>query len=332
MKETGSSMLLSRIAESVYWAGRYLERAEATARLIKVQTELFLDLPRSAGVGWTPLLAVTGSGEDFLDRQREAGEAIEEDDVIGFLAVDGDHPGSIIVSLAQARHNLRITRSLHPRDAGEAINQLFLWATDSRAQAVDRRTRLMWMDGVIRRCQLLTGIASGTMTHDDCYSFLEIGCFVERADMTTRVLDVQAHILLSQQDPDVQPYADVTWMGVLRSLEAGQAVRRQVPGAGSSGFDALGILLKDPQFPRSVEHCLTQVSRSLLELPRYDEPMAGCAAAQKILEGLDVRELSGAGLHDVVDSLQEGIAYLHDLVAETYFSLAPHDTAVLTLQ
>lgn len=329
MKEAEGSMLLSRIAESVYWAGRYLERAEATARLIKVQTELYLDLPRSAGVGWTPLLAVTGSGEDYIERH---GGNIEENEVISFLAVDGDHSGSIIASLAQARHNLRITRSLLPRSAWEEINQLFLWASDMRTQAVDRRTRLMWMDTVIRRCQLLSGISASTMTHDECYSFLDIGRFAERADMTTRVLDVQAHILLRQQDIEAETYADVTWMGVLRSLEAGQAVRRQVPGADTSGFDALGILLKDPQFPRSVEHCLTQVSRSLLELPRYDEPMSACAAVQKVLEDLDVAELSGAGLHDVVDNLQDGIAYLHVMLAETYFSLAPHDTAVLTLQ
>jgi uncharacterized alpha-E superfamily protein len=170
------------------------------------------------------------------------------------------------------------------------------------------------------------------MTHDDCYSFLEIGCFVERADMTTRVLDVQAHILLRQQHPDAETYADVTWMGVLRSLDAVQVVRRQGLGAGTSGLGALGILLKDPQFPRSVEHCLTHLSRSLLELPRYEEPMAACAAVQKVLEDLEVQELSGAGLHAVVDDLQDGIASVHDLVAETYFSVAPRDSAVLTLQ
>jgi uncharacterized alpha-E superfamily protein len=180
------------------------------------------------------------------------------------------------------------------------------------------------MDGVIRRCHLLAGLAAGTMTHDDCYSFLEMGRFVERADMTTRVLDVQAHILLSQGDNDVQPYADVTWMGVLRSLDASRACR--------SSFNALGFLLKDPQFPRSVEYCLTRVSRSLLELPRYDEPMAACAAVEKVIEELDASELSGAGLHNVVDSLQDGIAYLHDLVAETYFSLSADNETVLALK
>ena len=90
-------MLLSRIAEGVYWAGRYAERAEATARLVKVHTELFLDLPRSAGVGWSPLLAVTGSGDVFSTRHLDA----TEDEVVAFLAVDGENPGSVIGSLAQ---------------------------------------------------------------------------------------------------------------------------------------------------------------------------------------------------------------------------------------
>jgi len=143
-------------------------------------------------------------------------------------------------SLSQARHNLRITRSLLPRSAWEEVNQLFLWATDTRMEALDRRTRLVWTNDVIRRCHLLAGLVADTMLHDDCYSFLEVGRFVERADMTTRVLDVQARILVRHGEGKLQPYANVSWIGVLRSLDAAQVL---VGFHGASGLwvDRVGL-------------------------------------------------------------------------------------------
>src|ERR1700738_244076 len=149
-------MLLSRVAEGVYWAGRYAERAEATARLIKVHTELFLDLPRSAGVGWSPLLAVTGSGDAFSTQHTQYSGAAE-DEVVAFLAVDTDNRPSVISSLANARANLRVTRTVLPRLSWEVLNGLFLWAVDTSPQGVARRTRMAWIDHGFRRCQRLTG-------------------------------------------------------------------------------------------------------------------------------------------------------------------------------
>jgi len=309
-------MLLSRLAQCIYWAGRYLERTEASARLVKVHTELFLDLPMSAGMSWTPLLAVTGSREGFAASH---GADIEED-VIRYLIVDVDNPGSVVASVAQARHNVRVTRGMFPRQAWAEVNELHLWVLDTRHQAVDRRTRLAWTDGVIRRCQLLSGVIAGTMTHDASYSFLEAGRCVERADMTTRVLDVQAGLLMSRRDDD--PYADVTWMSALKSVAAAQTFRARTP-VGASGPTALRFLLKDPQFPRSVEHCLTELSRALIELPHHEGPMATCALVQRMLEDVDIDALDGAALHRLVDELQEGIADVHDLIAGSYFPATP---------
>jgi uncharacterized alpha-E superfamily protein len=315
------SPLLSRVAASVYWTGRYLERAEAVARLIRVHTELYLDLPRSAGVGWAPLLAVTGTEEAFAARFDD----VAEDDVVRFLAVDEDNPGSVLSSLAAARDNLRRTRATFPGSSWEVLNQLHHWANHTVEGAVDRRSRLSWMEQVIGRCQLLTGLLAGVMSHDAAYAFLEIGRNLERADMTTRVLDVQAGILTGALHDGLSPYADVTWMSVLRSLSAQQMFRRAVGAV--SGPEALRFLLKDAPFPRSVEHCLTQISRALLELPRYDAPMAGCAALQRLLEGVDVEALAESGLHEYVDELQLGIAALDERLDETYFFRAAPLTA-----
>ena len=322
-------MLLSRVAESVYWSGRYLERAEGTARMIKIHTELFLDLPRSAGIGWSPLLAITGSTADFDAHYGQpptngdaggapSGSAAEED-VIRFLATDPNNPASIISSLSAARANFRITRAVFPGSSWEILNALFLWNVEARTLAVDRRTRLAWMDRVIRDCQTLRGLLSSTMSHDAAYSFLEIGRSIEIADLTTRVLDVQAGVLMgSPKAMGAARYSDITWMSVLKSLAAHQMFRRTVRG-GVSGPEALRFLLRDPQFPRSVEHSLTRISRSLMELPRYDDAMAGCAEVQKMLVDADVAELAVSGLHEYVDDVQLGIAALHGALVSTYF-------------
>ena len=318
----GGTTLLSRVAESVYWAGRHLERAEATARLVHFHTKLFLDLPKAAGVGWTPLLAMTGSDEAF--RHPEAGE---EEHVVGFLATDAEHPGSILASVAQAHGNLRVTRAILPSEAWELLNQFYLWTTRTRHQAVDRRTRLEWTAQLIRQCQLLSGLLEGTMSHDDAYAFLEIGRALERADMTTRVLDVQAAILVDQRD-GATPYADVTWMGALRSLSAHQMFRRTA-GSTVTGPAALRFLLRDPQFPRSVERCLIEISNALLELCRPSDAMAACAEVQQLLAKAELDGLSATGLHDYADCLQQGLGRLHDLLVATYFQMEPSTETVL---
>jgi uncharacterized alpha-E superfamily protein len=185
------------------------------------------------------------------------------------------------------------------------------------------------MAHVVSQCQLFTGSLAGTMYHDESYAFLEIGRFIDRADMTTRVLDVQSEILLGQGADPVKPYADVTWMNVLRSLNTRQRFLHQ-SHAGASGPEALRFLLKDPRFPRSVEHCLTAVSRCLLELPAHNEPMAGCAAVQSQLEDADVSRLALTGLHEFTDGLQRAISHLHDLVTGTYFDTTRSGSAMLS--
>jgi uncharacterized alpha-E superfamily protein len=311
-------MLLSRVAECVYWAGRYLERAEGVARLVKVHTDLYLDLPLSVGVGWSPLLLVTGSADDFGERHDEA----HEDDVVRFLTIDGDNDGSVITSLHQARLDLRIARDQFPPSVWSELNELYLWADDHAEDAVDRRHRSRWTNEVIRRCQLLTGLLADAISHDEVHAFLEIGRFLERADMTTRVLDVQAGVLIGAHLglDGSRPYADVTWKSVLESLAARHAFHRSMR-SGVSGPGALRFLLRDGQFPRSVEHCLTRVSRALLELPAYEEPMAGCAEVEQFLEDEAPGGTGPIQLHDFVDELQGRIGGLHDLLAAAYFQV-----------
>jgi uncharacterized alpha-E superfamily protein len=322
-------MLLSRAAEAVYWTGRYLERAESTARIIKVHTELYLDLPRSAGLGWDPLLAITGSAEEHEALYPRADKVSSEEDIVSFLTADSRNPSSIVASLAAARENMRTTRPIFPRELWEALNNLFLLTSENSEEAVPRRTRLRWLDGVLADCQRLTGVMAGTMSHDDAYSFLRIGRHIERADMTTRVLDVRAGEMAAGGE-DLRPFTDLTWMSVLKSLSAYQMYRRKVQSR-VTGPDALRFLLQDPQFPRSVEYCLVGISRLLLELPRHEAAMATCAAAETLVADAKVKALAWDGLHEYVDDLQLELDTLHGHLAETYFTVdAPAQVMLAT--
>jgi uncharacterized alpha-E superfamily protein len=317
-------LLLSRVAESVYWTGRYLERAESTARIVKVHTHLFVDLPKSAGLGWAPLLATTGSAAAFDDHHRR----LDEELVVGFLLTDHRNPSSVLSSLEQARDAVRLTRALFPREAWEALNDLYLLATETCEHAIDRRRRLRWADEVINGCQRITGTLAGTMCHDAAYSFMRIGRHLERADMTTRVLDVRAGMLLDEPNQQLRPYTDLLWMSVLKSLSAHQMYRRSVLTR-VKGSEVLKFLLRDEQCPRSVDHCLTEISRCLLELPHHEAAMQVCAEIERKLVTPRVTSLAWEGLHEFVDELQLQLIELHERTAATYFLTATEPPALL---
>ena len=317
-------MLLSRLAENLYWAGRYLERAEATARLVRVHSELFLDLPRSLNVGWAPLLAVTGTSDAFaaLEEEAEPGSAAptEETRVVRFLTTSSDHRGSVLASLTAARSNLRSVRALIPRSGWEVANRLHMWAAERADQAVPRRSRLEWLEGIQRRCQTIDGLLGSTMSHDQAYKFLIVGRQIERADMTTRVLDVQATTLLEHPRARDVAYNDVVWMGVLKSVSAMQMYRR-VARAGVSGPRALAFLLHDAQFPRSVQHCLTALDDALKTLPNADATLVAAATVRQSLAGADASALDGpAALHTLMDTLQTDLSEVHAAAHATWFA------------
>jgi uncharacterized alpha-E superfamily protein len=307
-------VLLSRVAESMYWTGRYIERAESTARIVKVHTEQFLGLPKAAGLGWAPLLAVTGTDEAFA---RLHGPATEER-VVSFLVADPANPGSVVSSLVRARENVRATQAVFPRDAWEALNRLVLDATEGAGGAVARPGRRPWAVEVVAGCQRFAGTLAGTMSHDAAHHFLLIGRQIERADMTTRVLDVRAGTLPQGPAGEVRPYDDLAWTSVLRSLSADQMYRRS-GGRPAEGADIVRFLLQDRQFPRSVEHCLVEIGRCLLELPRHDAAMKVCAALVDALGDDHVEGLAAAGLHDYVDALQLQLVELHGALRTTWF-------------
>lgn len=305
-------MLLSRVADSLYWGARYLERAEDTARIIRSYTDVIVDLPTSVASSWTPLLAVLGSDDNV------AGMSIGENDVVRFLMVDDTNPGSIVTSIAEARRNLRSTREVLPREAWQAVNDLHLHVSSHGDGAVDRRGRARFLTRVIEDSQRVDGVLTAAMTRDEAYEFWRLGQALERADMTTRVLGVRATGLLeSSTDPDRTSDDAVQWMGVLRSLSALQMYQRATRGP-IAGPDVVGFLLHDRRFPRSVAHGLSRVREALQLLPRSDQPRRALEQAEAALADVTVDATDGRRLDDATDRLQIALAVVHAAVTSTY--------------
>lgn len=305
--------MLARVAENLYWMARYLERAEDTARLINATTMMLIDMPRGASFGWEALLTVAGLDELFHTHYEEATETA----VMSFLIQDERNPSSIFACIRMARENTRSFREVLPRESWEWVNEMYLYAKTHHTQALDRRKRFDVLTEIIRRRQAVVGLLSGTMSRDEAFQFLRLGRNVERADMTSRVLDVSHALNLPREGSQ---YYDLIWMSALQALSAYQMYRRHV-SIRAQGSKVLAFLLNDPKFPRSVRHCLNEMRAALDELPG-DKPLRTLRGIQADLDNADFRALVKSGLHDYCDTLQAGLAELSSDIAGTYFRAA----------
>jgi len=306
--------MLSRVAENLYWFARYKERAENTARLINVNTNLVLDLPKSASLGWEPIIEILGSAEQYHADH----DNTEERTVLRYLISDANNPVSIYTSMAMARENCRTIRDFVPREAWELINDAWLFAKNNAQQGISRRGRHHFLQGVISRVQTLTGMLAGTMLHDQGYDFLKMGRNLERADMTTRIIDVRTANLLENSHEGLTPYENIQWMSVLKSLTAYQMYRRTIQ-VRVRRPDVLRFLFQERHFPRAFYHAVCEVEGCLQELPRNEEALAALGILQKKVLAAKPARLKQERLHKFIDDLQKGLAHVHMTVDKTYF-------------
>jgi len=310
-------MLLSRVADNLYWGARYMERAEDTARAVRSFTDLILDLPRGVASSWEPLLAVAGSREEY-----DAGHArVQESDIVRFLVADPSNGGSVVSSVAAARENLRTTREVLPREAWQAVNDLYLFTSRDTESGVDRRSRARYLGRVMTDCQRLDGVLSGVMRRDQAYELWRLGQMVERADMTTRVLGVRAASLLSATE-SIDDHDEVQWMGVLKSVTAMQMYQRSQRGP-IEGTSVVTFLLFDKTFPRSVAGCVQRMRSALQRLPRPHDTLPAVDELDALLATLPAQANDGVALDAAMDRVQMALSDLNMRVYETFVSGTP---------
>lgn len=309
--------MLSRVAENLYWMARYLERAENTARLINSTTQVLLDLPRGARFGWDVLIRVVG-----LDELYHAKHAVaDEYRIVHFLIQDEDNPSSILASIRHARENSRTFREVLPTEFWERVNALYLYVQRNAERATQGRSqRYEVLAHVIEARQSIVGLITGSMSHDVAYQFIKLGRNIERADMTTRIVDVNSAVLLPEDRALAGPVLERLWMATLLALSAYQMYRRHV-AVHVRGPDVVNFLLKDPHFPRTVRHCLDEIEGCLSVLPRHAEPMQAVRRAWRRLERMRLEALAPHVLHEYLDQVQTDLGAIHEAVSRHYFHL-----------
>lgn len=310
--------MLSRVAERIYWMGRYMERSENIARLVNVNSHLLMDLPKGVRVGWGSLINITGTGDYF---RRGDAELADERTVVRFMLSDRNNPSSLLNNLSWARENARITREIIPMEAWELINDLYLDVKENLSKSVARRERNRVLHQVIVRIQQFTGLLSGCMSHNNAYDFIRVGRNLERADMTTRIVDAgSANLLphLSGGDDVLEPYDNILWMSVLRSLSGYQMYRQHVQDR-VNAKDVVTFLLQDALFPRAVSHSLGELESCLRKLPNSDDALRAVTGVRRRVRTADISDLLQSGLQEYIDNLQREVGDIHQQIARTWF-------------
>lgn len=308
--------MLSRVAERLYWTARYLERVENTVRLVDVYDKLMFDLPSSVNLGWYNLVAINSAESLFAERYTVHNER----NVVKFLLRDESNPSSVVSSLKMVRENLRTTRDVVPGDTWEMINELSMFVENNIQQGVNRSQRFEFLDGVIKGCQQIHGLIYGTMAHDAVWYFMRLGRNLERADMTTRLLDAGSSALVhTAEDEAAVNSRQIIWGNVLRSLGGDQSYRRATRSA-VSGSEVVRYLLENPAFPRTIAHCFNAIKDSASHLPRSS------AVTQHIntlksnaFDEVDYRDL-GQPLKDYLNDLQLDLASVHVAIRDNWFA------------
>lgn len=306
--------MLSRVAEHLYWMARYVERAENTARVVGVNANLLLDLPKGLDPGWKPLIDVTGANDVFEGRYREYGER----QVLKFLLGDRDNGSSVLSSLWEARENCRTVRDILPRQAWELLNELYLQSGEDLQSGLTKRGRHGYLRRIVRGSQLLSGMLDSVLSRDEGYHFLRLGRNLERADMTTRIIDVRSADLLPAEVADLRPFDTIQWVSVLNSLSAYQMYRRAMQ-VQVRRQEVLTFLFKNTIFPRSVMHCLDAVEESVGPLKNNGDVLQSVRSMVNKLARTKVEKLEQEALHEFVDSIQLSFTKIHDTLAKTYF-------------
>jgi uncharacterized alpha-E superfamily protein len=306
--------MLSRSAERLYWLARYLERTENTARLLSVSMNMMFDLPSEVEMSWNNLLNIFGAEAKFY----ELYSTPDEYSSMRFLLIDPDHSGSIYCSLQSARETIRTCRDLMPDETWEQVNEMYLFVTNNVENISTRRGRMLLMNEIMEGCQRFTGFLYGAMSRNDAFHFIQLGRNIERADMTTRILDACPVLLADNRSDKMRQYENNLWMHVLRSLSALLMYRKHRRLRIKSG-DVLDYLLKDEDFPRSVLHCLNQIRYCINQLPRSEALLDNLSTLENFIIGINNQNPTPAQLHQLLDYIQARLGVTHNQIAETWF-------------
>jgi uncharacterized alpha-E superfamily protein len=317
--------MLSRVADSIYWLNRYVERAENYARFLGVNFNLALDLPPNISEQWEPLLIATADNYGFYRYY----DSPTREQVIYFLTFDKRNPNSIYNCIANARENARTIRETISKEMWENLNQLYLSTKDYTPLSPndwDLNRMQAFCTHIKNGTQLFYGVIDATITRNEAWHFGRLGRFLERSDKTSRFLDVKYFTLLPDADLTGSTLELVMWTAVLKSVSAYNMYRQQHQSLTPSQI--VEFLILDRFFPRSVAHGVRQAELSMYEISGRQIVKGFNNKAEKMISKLrseieftEVDDIFSMGLHQYLDHFQTQNNTVGQTIFETYFDL-----------
>ena len=311
--------MIARIAECCFWLGRYLERAESTARVLQMTGQLALDAELPAEQCWTSVLTIFGERHAFATRHGEGAEG-EGEAVQTFMTWEEENGSSLVHTLCAARDNARTIREVVSRDCWEVINELYLWLVGDAGREEYQRSRFTFYVHIRRMVQLCLGLFRSTMLHDTPLDFIWLGVMLERVGQTARLLDVHHHIF-SDVKSGHQVVQTALWLSLLRACSGFEPFMKSHSGR-VTGDAVAAFLLFETRFPRSVRYCLQSAHRYLRQLCPADSPGPGHASlarAAPLLEALRPEALSEVSVHGLLTRLVDETEGLCTTLSQEYF-------------
>jgi uncharacterized alpha-E superfamily protein len=312
--------MLSRVADSIYWMNRYVERAENVARFVDVNLNLLLDAPLGVRQQWAPLVVTTGDQDAFKERY---GEATAEN-VLRFLTFDREYSNSIISCLQAARENARSVREVISSEMWEQVNAFYIMVKEA-ADAGSINDLHIFFPEVRMASHLFAGVMEATMAHTEGWHFGQLGRLLERADKTARILDVKYYILLPSLSDVGSPLDDLQWIALLKSASAYEMYRKCQYRITPTGVTEFLILNRD--FPRSILFCLLRAERSLHHISGTPQGLWHTDSDRTLgrlrseLDYLTIEEISQQGLHEFLDNLQQRLNDVGATIFADFFDL-----------
>ncbi len=309
-------MMLSRVADDLFWTARYLERGADIVRLLEISYLMDLDRPENVASQWEPLAWITGDMSFFQERY---GQATREN-VMRFLVVDTGYDNSVVSCLAKARTNAKGLREQIPASLWEEIN--VLWRVAEQLGTADDFSHLRILEGcreINRLHTLIQGLIAETMTRGEGYHLWQLGTHLERADKTSRMVHVKYFHLLPKLAHVGTIIDDAQWSALLQSLGAREDYHRQhgliMPDK------VIDAIVCDPHFPRSIRFCLNAARENLLAMPDEAKGLASerlnalCAHVEKLTGA----EIIAIGVHQFINRLQIEMNEINNAIMENIF-------------
>jgi uncharacterized alpha-E superfamily protein len=313
--------MLSRVADAIYWMARLVERAENVARFLDVTLSSTLDLPEELQQQWAPLVFSTGDQAYFAQHYVE----FSAQNVLRFLTFDVEYHSSVLSCVAQARENARSVREAISTESWEQINEFYHSVRDASAHDLALHDMSDFFRAVKQQCHLFNGLLDATMLRGKGWHFANMGRMLERADKTSRILDVKYFTLLPSVHDVGTAIDDLQWSAVLRSACGLEMYRKRYQAI--TVHRVVEFLILDQDFPRAIHFCLIQADESLHEITGSHDRSFRTLAEQRLgrtraeLTYTDVQGIVNTGVHQFVDSLQISLNAVDDAIRTAFFPM-----------